>query len=273
MRKSFPLTLNSILFLAGTGFLFTRLLIPCAVCFLLASLLFIWTFRSERPERLPGPEAALSAELEALRADMSRQIEELTLANRRLAGENQQLASALEQCRRSQSHIHYAGILYNCPLTSALPVSLDTFFTEYLSDHLSPAERERLRPDYNCSAPDAVTYLSPSALTLICNNVFDNLSKFSPRTESVYIRITAVDDGSLIIFKNEGDGPAEAELDRLFDLNYQGANKKSGCGLGLTQVRALLEDFGGRIWAKSVKGSGFTLYIQLPVNTEQEESL
>ena len=271
MRKTFPLTLNSILFLAGIGSLFTRHLIPCAICFLLDSLLFIWIFRTERLPRLPDP----GEELEALRADLSHRIEELTADNQLLTSENEQLLAALDQCRHRQAQVHYAGILYDCPLTSALPVCLDTFFKKYLNSHLSPPERERLRPDYSCAAPDAVTYLSESALMLICGNIFDNLSKFSPLTESVYIRITSTEEDSLIIFKNEGKGPAESELERLFDLNYQGINKKTGCGLGLTQVKALLDDYGGHIWAKSVNGSGFALYIQLPEqpsNADREES-
>ena len=114
MRKTFPLTLNSILFLAGIGSLFTRHLIPCAICFLLDSLLFIWTFRTERPPRLPDP----GEELEALRADLSHRIEELTADNQLLTSENEQLLAALDQCRLRQSQVHYAGILYDCPLTS-----------------------------------------------------------------------------------------------------------------------------------------------------------
>ena len=112
--------------------------------------------------------------------------------------------------------------------------------------------------------PDADTYLSSAALTVICDNIFDNILKFSPTPAAIYIRITAIEADSLIIFRNEGDGPDETEMEQIFDLNYQGTNRKTGSGLGLTQVKALIEDFGGHVQAKSSKGSGFALYIQLP---------
>lgn len=258
MRKTFPLTLNSILFIAGIGFLLIQRPILCAVCFLLVSLLFIWTFKAEHPAGLP-PDTVPSEDTDALNAALALQIRELTDSNQLLSRENQQLTDELNQYRN-----RHPNPLYTCPLTSALPVCLDTFFTDYLNSRADLMESGRLHVNYTCSAPGAVTYLSPAALTLICGNVFDNMLKFSPRAESGYIRLTTIENDSLIIFKNEGDGPKESELDRLFDLNYQGANKKSGCGLGLAQVKALADDFGGHVWAKSAKGAGFALYIQLP---------
>lgn len=258
MRKTFPLTLNSILFIAGIGFLLFQRPILCAVCFLLASLLFIWTFKAEHTTEMP-PDEMPPEDTDALNAALALQVKELTDSNHLLSWENQQLTDELNQYRD-----RHPNPLYTCPLTSALPVCLDTFFTEYLNNHADLTGNGRLHINYTCSAPSAVTYLSPAALTLICGNVFDNMLKFSPRTESVYIRLTTIESDSLIIFKNEGDGPKESELDKLFDLNYQGANKKSGCGLGLAQVKALTDDFGGHIWAKSAKGIGFALYIQLP---------
>lgn len=258
MRKTFPLTLNSILFITGIGFLLIQRPIWCAVCFLLASLLFIWTFKAEQTAG-PPPDEMPSVDTDALNASLTLRIKELTDSNQLLSRENQQLTDELNLYRN-----RHPNPLYTCPLTSALPVCLDTFFTGYLNSRADLAESGRLHVDYTCSAPDAVTYLSPSALTLICSNVFDNLLKFSPRAESVYIRLTVIENDSLIIFKNEGDGPEESELDRLFDLNYQGTNKKSGCGLGLAQVKALTDDFGGHVWAKSANGSGFALYIRLP---------
>lgn len=259
MRKTFPLTLNSILFISGIGFLFFQHPILCAVCFLLASLLFIWTFKAEQTPELPIPVEKPSEDTGTLNAELSRRIKELETVNQLLSNENQQLTDELGQYRNRPS-----GRLYTCPLTSALPICLDTFFTDYLNSHADLTEKGKLHPDYSCSVPDAVTYLSSTALTLICGNVFDNILKYSPNTESVYIRITAIENDSLIIFKNEGNGPEESELDKLFDLNYQGINKKTGSGLGLAQVKALIDDYGGHVWAKSTNSTGFALYIQLP---------
>lgn len=259
MRKTFPLTLNSILFITGIGFLFFEHPIPCAACFLLASLLFIWTFKAEQVPALPVPDERSSEDADAQNAALLLQIRELTVASQQLSKEKQWLTDELNQYRNRPF-----CKLYTCPLTSALPVCLNTFFTDYMNSHPDLLEDGRLHPDYSCSVPNASTYLSSAALTLICDNVFDNMLKYSPGSESAYIRITTIKNDSLIIFKNEGDGPEESELDKLFDLNYQGANKKTGSGLGLAQTKAIIDDFGGQVWAKSTNGTGFALYIQLP---------
>lgn len=264
MRKTLPFLLNSILFIAGISFLFLQHPILCAVCYLLISILFIWTFKAEHtPELLPSEEI-LSEDIEALHTKLSRQIEELTAAKELYAKENKQLNDALNEYKNMESNTINCGILYTCPLTSALPIHLDAFFADYLERYADLLEHRKIALNYNCSSPEAITYLSSAALTLICGNVFDNMLKFSPLSESAYIRITTYEDGCLIIFKNEGDGPAESELDKLFDLNYQGVNKKGGFGLGLTQVKALIDDYGGEVWAKSSKGAGFALYLRLP---------
>lgn len=264
MRKTIPFLLNSILFIAGISFLFLQHPILCAVCYLLISILFIWTFKTEHTSEPLSSEETLSEDIEALHTKLSLQIEELTAAKELYAKENKQLNDALNQYKNMESNTINCGILYTCPLTSALPIHLDAFFTDYLERYADLLEHQKITLNYNCSSPEAITYLSSAALTLICGNVFDNMLKFSPLSESAYIRITTYEDGCLIIFKNEGEGPAESELDKLFDLNYQGVNKKGGLGLGLTQVKALIDDYGGEVWAKSSKGTGFALYLKLP---------
>lgn len=261
-NKLIPLALNSILFLSGIGFLLAGKPAMCAVCFLLLSLLFIWTFRSDAILDLPPSGETPPDDTDTLRAELSLRIQELTDSNQLLSEENRHLSDALEQCQ--QEHAHTPNPLYTCPLTSALPVNLNAFFTAYLENHADLLEYRNLHSDYSCSAPDAETYLSSAALTLICDNVLDNICKFSPKSETIYIRMTSLENDTLVIFKNAGDGPEEHETDKIFDLNYQGVNKKSGCGLGLAQVRAVIGDYGGSAWAKSAKDTGFTLYIRLP---------
>jgi Signal transduction histidine kinase len=264
MRKTIPLLLNSVLFICGVSLLFLQHTVLCAVCYLLISILFIWTFKTEHTSIDLPSEENLSEDTEAQYAKLSLQVEELTAANELFAKENKQLMDELNLSKNAQTNTRYNGVLYTCPLTSSLPMCLDNFFTDYLNHHADFIKRQKITLNYSCSSPEAVTYLSSAALTLICGNIIDNMIKFSPLSESAYIRITAYEGGSLIIFKNEGNGPAESELDKLFDLNYQGINKKGGLGLGLSQVKVLIDDYGGEVWAKSTKNTGFTLYIKLP---------
>lgn len=294
MKKTLPLILNSILFAAGMYAIVSDKPLLCAFCLLAISLLFIWKPRPQQTSDkapLPSDVAADMLTLsdgtltdpvdtpalhasEALHAneelhtngelhangDVNMQQFELSLRVQELTETNQLLNEELRRLRHP---------IYSCPLTSALPVNLNDFFTDYIRVRFDTARNSRIHPKFHCSAPEAQTYLSSAALKIICDNVVDNMLKFSPAAkdlhETIYIRITDLDGDSLIIFKNEGEGLPEHETSLVFDLNYQGSNKKSGTGLGLAQVNALVSDYGGRTWAKSSRNTGFTLYIQLPV--------
>lgn len=270
MKRFFPLVLNSVFFMAGMFSIALDAPLPCALCLFAISILYIWTYRTQKDtDTIPadpmpagndietGPPATSPADRQ--QDDLELRVRELTMANNLLNEEIAKLRTEQKACLHP---------VYSCPLTSALPVNLDQFFTTYLKNRFHAAQDSKAHPQYHCSTPDAETYLSAAALSIICDNVIDNMLKFSPASgniyEAVYITITDMEDDSLIIFKNKGEGISGHETALIFDLNYQGSNKKSGNGLGLAQVNAIVSDYGGRVWAKSSRDTGFTLYLQLP---------
>lgn len=254
MNKIFPFILNTTLFITGLLSIVYDKPFLCALCLLAISILFLWTPKNA-PAAAVLPVDDADDTPDTLQMEMSLRIQELTTSNQLLNEEIGRLRAAQGPCPHP---------LYACPLTSALPVNLHDFFASYIKSHFDAVPKNKIHPEYHCSVPDAQTYLSAAALTIICDNVIDNIHKFSPDAETVYIRIADMEQDSLIIFKNEGEGISEHETGLIFDLNYQGSNKKSGNGLGLAQVKALVTDFGGHIWAKSSKNTGFALYIRLP---------
>ena len=263
MNKTFPLILNSILFIAGICSIAFDQPLVCAMCLLSISLLCIWKPSAKAAQTADDAQEAdayTDAGMEDFQQiDLSLRIQELTESNQLLNEEVNRLHQEQQSCTHP---------LYACPLTSALPISLDEFFTDYIKNRFDMVRDRRVYPDFHCSTQETETYLSAAALKIICDNVIDNMLKFRPSAanlhETIYIRITALDGDSLIIFKNEGEGIPDHETSLIFDLNYQGSNKKNGTGLGLAQVAALVSDYGGRTWAKSSRNTGFTLYIQLP---------
>lgn len=279
MKRTFLLILNSIFFVAGMySIVFDKPLL-CALCLLTLSLLFLWKPKVQQaaddvPElsdsagtatcpagmtSLSDNVASFSGETNPEQIELSLRIQELTETNRLLNEELEHLRNELKTCTHP---------IYSCPLTSALPVNLNHFFTDYIRNRFDTDRDSRIHPKFHCSVPEAETYLSAAALKLVCDNVVDNMLKFGSAAknlyETIYIRIADRDGDSLIIFKNEGEGISEHEADMVFGLNCQGANRKGGTGLGLAQVAALVSDYGGHTWAKSSKNTGFTLYIQLP---------
>ena len=95
-------------------------------------------------------------------------------------------------------------------------------------------------------------------------NIIDNSIKYMRRAGSLVITISTIGDDIFIVLKDTGEGLPEDETKHIFELNYQGSNRISGNGLGLAQAKAIVECYGGTIYAKSTEGKGMGIYIQLP---------
>ena len=70
-------------------------------------------------------------------------------------------------------------------------------------------------------------------------------------------------DRLFISFEDEGTGITEGELQRIFEPFH--TTKPRGLGLGLVNVKNIVEGHGGRVYAKSNVGIGTTFYIELPL--------
>ena len=95
-------------------------------------------------------------------------------------------------------------------------------------------------------------------------NILDNSIKYMRRAGSLVITISTIGDDIFIVLKDTGEGLPEDETRHIFELNFQGSNRISGNGLGLAQAKAIVECYGGTIYAKSTEGKGMGIYIQLP---------
>lgn len=104
----------------------------------------------------------------------------------------------------------------------------------------------------------------PNRLVVLFRNIIDNSIKYMNKAGSLVITISTINDDIFIVLKDTGEGLAEDETRHIFELNYQGSNRLSGNGLGLTQAKAIVEYYGGTIYAKSTQGRGMGIYIQLP---------
>ena len=101
-------------------------------------------------------------------------------------------------------------------------------------------------------------------LMTLFRNIIDNSIKYMKRAGSLVITISTIGDDIFIVLKDTGEGLPNEETKYIFELNYQGSNRISGNGLGLAQARAIVEYYGGTIYAKSTVGNGMGIYIQIP---------
>lgn len=102
-------------------------------------------------------------------------------------------------------------------------------------------------------------------IRILFRNIIDNSIKYMSRAGSLVITLSAIGDDIFIVLKDNGLGLAETETPHIFEMNYQGSNRISGNGLGLTQAKAIVDYYGGTIYARSKPGSGMGIYIQIPM--------
>ena len=100
-------------------------------------------------------------------------------------------------------------------------------------------------------------------ICLMLKNIIDNSIKYMQQNGNLVITISNAGSNLFIAFKDNGRGLPEEEMPNIFDLNFQGSNRISGNGLGLAQVKAIVEHYHGSIYAHSANGMG--IYIQLPL--------
>ncbi|MBO4457648.1 MAG: HAMP domain-containing histidine kinase [Butyrivibrio sp.] len=128
------------------------------------------------------------------------------------------------------------------------------------------AKKAGIRINITSQAEKLILKCSANRLRIMFRNIIDNSIKYMQNGGSLVITISVIDDDAFIVLKDTGEGIPEDELKHIFELNYQGSNMISGTGLGLTQAKAIVEHYGGTIYARSPQGNGMGIYIQLPLS-------
>jgi two-component system sensor histidine kinase KdpD len=101
-------------------------------------------------------------------------------------------------------------------------------------------------------------------------NLLENAAKYTPEGSPVAITARSVADGLEIAVADRGPGLAPDELEKVFDLFYQGrkaaggAGGRKGYGIGLAICRAIALVHGGTIRAENREGGGAAFIVTLP---------
>lgn len=106
---------------------------------------------------------------------------------------------------------------------------------------------------------------SSKRIRILFRNIIDNSIKYMNQAGNLVITISTIGDDIFIVLKDNGKGLPTEETPHIFEINYQGSNRISGNGLGLTQAKAIVDSYGGTIYAKSTEGKGMGIYIQIPI--------
>jgi len=139
---------------------------------------------------------------------------------------------------------------------------------ETVAEFDSFAEKAEVSIKLSCAVDSIKMRADTQRMRIMFRNIIDNSIKYMNRAGSLVITISTLGDDIFIVLKDNGNGLSSQETEHIFELNFQGSNRISGNGLGLTQAKAIVDYYGGTIYAKSNEGTGMGIYIQLPSKNE-----
>jgi two-component system sensor histidine kinase/response regulator len=106
-----------------------------------------------------------------------------------------------------------------------------------------------------------------SILMQIMENLVSNAIKFTESGKSIVISISKTFGNIKMEVKDNGLGIPEDEMHLLFGKFQKLSSRPTGgeesTGLGLSIVKDLVEELGGKIWCESILGKGSTFIIEL----------
>ncbi len=111
--------------------------------------------------------------------------------------------------------------------------------------------------------------VDPTRMTQVLVNLLSNASKYSPVGEPVEITVTCQPDGLLrVAVADRGPGIPPAERANLFQrfvrLGAQDGTQY-GVGLGLSVVKAIVEEHGGQVGVEERPGGGSVFWFTVPI--------
>lgn len=150
--------------------------------------------------------------------------------------------------------------------------------TEYFNDC---AEELRLELDVKGVVLAYANYVDESALIIadgeqirrVIHNIVSNSTKYMNKEHGIIqIRVKDVGDFIQIEIEDNGKGIAAKDLQNIFDRFYRTDfsrnSSKGGSGIGLSIVKKIIEDHGGKVWATSKEGIGTIMYFVLRIYQE-----
>lgn len=121
---------------------------------------------------------------------------------------------------------------------------------------------------FNYVDEDVMVIADAEQMKRVINNIISNSVKYLDKKKGIInIRIKDVGDFIQVEIEDNGRGIAAKDLPNIFDRFYRtDASRNSsqgGSGIGLSIVRKIIEDHGGRIWATSKEGIGTEIHFVL----------
>lgn len=121
---------------------------------------------------------------------------------------------------------------------------------------------------FNYVDEDVVVIADAEQMRRVINNIISNSVKYMDKKNGIInIRIKDVGDFIQVEIEDNGKGIPAKDLPNIFDRFYRTDSSRNssqgGSGIGLSIVKKIIEDHGGRIWATSKEGIGTEIHFVL----------
>ncbi len=152
-------------------------------------------------------------------------------------------------------------------------VNITEMIEEIIGMFSNMANGKQVSMTSNISDP-IFLWVDRNSVHTIFRNLINNGIKFTPNSGS--IEVNAVLEGEMveILISDTGVGMPQTKLDKLFNLDGEGATYgtagEKGLGLGLQLVKEFMDMNSGEISAKSKEGEGTTFIVRLPLFDKSE---
>lgn len=106
---------------------------------------------------------------------------------------------------------------------------------------------------------------NPNLLYQVWINLIDNAIKFSPKGETIEIKLYEEQRDIIFSIKDNGIGISKGEQKRIFDKFYKSDKSRNtdGNGLGLSIVKRIVDIHKGKILLKSNIDEGTNIMVRL----------
>ena len=144
-----------------------------------------------------------------------------------------------------------------------------TFYSK-IDSHKIPYTFSKINvASYFKDVDDSVVVIADAEqMKRVVNNIIGNSVKYLDKKKGIInIRIKDVGDFIEVEIEDNGKGIAPKDLPNIFERFFRADSSrnsaKGGSGIGLSIVKKIIEDHGGKIWATSKEGIGTEIHFVL----------
>ena len=168
----------------------------------------------------------------------------------------------------------YSGIDTNRIPYNFARINISEYFDDCVDEIGMDMESSGIELNYNNYLDRDVRIIAdPEQLKRVINNIIGNSIKYMDKEKGIIsIRLKDEEDAVLIEIEDNGRGIDMKDVPYIFDRFYRTDrsrnSSKGGSGIGLSIVKKIVEDHGGRVWAQSQPGEGTTILIEFRKHRE-----